>query len=126
MIHALGRYRCTMEDSILVTIKKMLGIDRDYTVFDTDILVHINTALMTLNQMGVGDGDPFFVTTGTETWSDFLPNINELEMVKTYIYLRVKILFDPPSSSAVLEAYNNQIKEFEWRLYVACEKYEEA
>lgn len=104
----------------------MLGIDSTYTAFDTDILVHINTALMALNQIGVGDGSPFYITGSTQTWSDFLTNVTELEMVQTYIYLRVKILFDPPSSSAVLEAYNNQIKEFEWRLYVACEKYEEA
>lgn len=103
-------------DSILVTIKKMLGIDADYDAFDTDIIVHINTAIMILRQLGVGIQAGFAITGELEEWSDLLEDSALYESVKTYIYLRVKSVFDPSTSSAASEAAKEMIKELEWRL----------
>ncbi len=103
-------------DSILVTIKKMLGIDADYDAFDTDIIVHINTAIMILRQLGVGIQAGFAITGESEEWSDLLEDSALYESVKTYIYLRVKSVFDPSTSSAASEAAKEMIKELEWRL----------
>lgn len=112
-----------MEDSILVTIKKMLGLDSNYTAFDTDIIVFINTAMMTLQQIGVGAAGGLTVTGITEKWSDFLPSDMMLEGVKTYIYLIVKMVFDPPASSFVMDAMKQQKEELEWRLREQAEFY---
>ena len=108
-------------ESILISIKKMLGIDEEYTHFDADIIMHINSVLMILNQLGVGPSGGFIIEDETSTWSDFIPDETpvQLETVKSYIYLKVKLLFDPPLSSSVIESYNRQISEFEWRLNVA-------
>ena len=106
-------------ESILTSIKKLLGIAEDYEYFDTDIIMHINSAFMVLNQLGVGPSKPFFVEDKTKTWSDFLAF--DMEAVKTYIYFKVKLAFDPPTSSAVIESINKQINELEWRLNVAAE-----
>lgn len=103
-------------NSILDTIKKMLGIDSEYTVFDTDIIVNINSVLMILRQMGVGPKEGFIITGSKEKWSDLTEDSELLESVKTYIYLKVKTVFDPTSSSVVNEAYKNMISELEWRL----------
>ena len=100
-----------MEDSILITVKKMLGLDSNYTAFDTDIVVFINTAMMTLQQIGVGPLNGFTVTGATETWEDFLPSDMMLEGVKTYIYLSVKMTFDPPATSFVMDAMKQQKEE---------------
>lgn len=109
-----------MTNSILTSIKKLLGIAEEYTEFDTDIIIHINSAFSILNQLGLGTNDTFSISSSTETWEDFLgDNHKFLEMVKTYIYLKVKVIFDPPTSSYVLNAYNEQIKELEWRINVA-------
>lgn len=108
-------------DSILTSIKKLLGPSADYTHFDPDIIMHINTVLMTLNQIGVGPKNGFIIEDDTSTWADFLPDagIIQLEAVKSYMYLKVKLLFDPPLSSAVMESINRQISELEWRLNIA-------
>lgn len=111
-------------ESILTSIKKMLGIEESYAHFDADIIFHINSALMTLNQLGVGPKNGFFVSTDEQTWADFLGESMRFEAVKSYIYARVKILFDPPTNSSVLEALNKQIAEFEWRLNVQAESTE--
>lgn len=103
-------------DSILVTIKKMLGIDADYDAFDTDIIVHINTAIMILRQLGIGIKAGFVITGESEEWADLLGDSELYESVKTYIYLRVKSVFDPSTSSAASEASKEMIKELEWRL----------
>lgn len=109
-----------MNDSILITIKKMLGFDADYTAFDTDIIVAINSALMVLGQLGVCD--PGFMITGAdETWAAMLKDSTLLESAKLHMYLKVKVAFDPPSSSFVLASFENQIKEMEWRLNVQAE-----
>jgi hypothetical protein len=108
-----------MTDSILNDIKKLLGIDNTYTEFDTDIIIHINSVFMILNQLGVGPESGYRITGSLNTWSEFTDNEYEMESVKSYIYLKVRMMFDPPQSSALMQAMNEQIKEFEWRLNVA-------
>ena len=110
-----------MEDSILNDIKKLLGLDDEYDVFDTDIIIHINSVFMVLNQLGVGPEDCFSITGENEKWSDFIDDSMNFQAVKSYIYIRVKKLFDPPTSSFVLEALNNMEKEYEWRLNIQAE-----
>lgn len=110
-------------ESILTSIKKLLGITEDYTYFDTDIIIHINSVFMILNQLGIGPVNCFSITDSFATWSDFLPADNKnFEAVKTYIHLKVKMIFDPPMSSAVMEAMNKMISELEWRLNIEAEQ----
>lgn len=108
-----------MEESILNTIKNMLGSDSGYDVFDTDIIVFINSAFSTLAQLGVGPAKGFRIKGSEETWNDYLGDAEDLESVKAYIYMKVKMLFDPPSSSFVMKAMEDSCKEIEWRLNVA-------
>ena len=108
-----------MEESILNTIKEMLGPDSSYEVFDPDIIVQINTALAILTQIGVGPAKGFRITGDGETWSDFLGDAEDLDMAKTYIYARVKMMFDPPANSFVATALKETSQELEWRLNVA-------
>jgi hypothetical protein len=104
-------------DSILTSIKKLLGGAVNDSHFDTDIIIHINTVLMVLTQLGVGPQDCFFIEDDSATWEDFIPGV-PYESVKSYVYLKVKLLFDPPLGAAVIEAINRQISELEWRLQV--------
>lgn len=112
-----------LEEKILSSIKKLLGLNDGVTVFDTDIVIHINTVFANLTQMGVGPQDDegknigFKIYTGNEVWGDFTSNDILIENVKTYVYIKVKMVFDPPTSSALIDAYNAQAKELEWRLY---------
>lgn len=122
-LEALGK-EVKMNESILTSIKKMLGITEEYTYFDQDIIIHINTVLMILHQLGVGPEKGFSITDSYETWSDFLVDNKNIEAVKTYVYLKVRLLFDPPLSSAVTESINKSINELEWRLNVAVDKTE--
>lgn len=110
-----------MNDSILTSIKKLLGMTEEYTNFDTDIIIHINSVFMVLDQLGVGSSEGFSIQDKTATWSDFIEEENKLEAVKTYIYLKVKLMFDPPLSSAVMEANKQMINELEWRLNAQAE-----
>ena len=106
-----------MDDSILNGTKKALGVDPSYDVFDHEIIMHINSTFSTLNQIGVGPKEPFFITGRTDEWDAFIkdqPTV--LQSVKTYMQLKVKLLFDPPSSSFALESFRKQAEEFEWRL----------
>ena len=112
-----------MEESILVTIKKLLGITADYTAFDTDVIVFINSAMMTLQQLGVGPKAGFTVSGSEQRWSDFIPSDMMLEGVKHYIFLCVKMVFDPPANSFVMEAMKQQKEELEWRLREQAEFY---
>lgn len=106
---------------ILATIKKMLGIAEDYTAFDTDVIVAINSVFLNLYQIGVGPQDYVFAITGSEEeWDDFADMTN-FEAVKSYIYLKVKLLFDPPTNSFTIEAMERQIAEYEWRLTLQAE-----
>ena len=112
-----------LEEKILSSIKKLLGLNDGVTVFDTDIVIHINTVFANLTQMGVGPQDDegknigFKISTGNEVWGEFTDNDILIENVKTYVYIKVKMVFDPPTSSALIDAYNAQAKELEWRLY---------
>lgn len=105
-------------ESILTSVKKMLGITEEYDHFDADIIMHINSVFMTLNQLGVGPEEGFSIEDDTATWEEFIPNPTNLQMVKSYMALRVRLLFDPPSSSVITECINKSIAEFEWRLNV--------
>lgn len=116
-----------MNDSILTSVKKMLGIPEEHEQFDMDIIIHINSVLMTLTQIGVGPSSGFVVTDKRTTWNDFInsgSNIvnwngssnTNLSAVKSYVYIKVKLLFDPPQNSFTIEALNRQAAEFEWRL----------
>lgn len=107
-----------MQESILVSVKKLLGIAPEYEVFDTDIILHINSALSVLTQLGIGPSKGYMIRDANDLWSDFVKDDPRLELLKVYVYLRVRLIFDPPSSSSVIEAINNQIKEYEWRLTV--------
>lgn len=109
-------------DSILTSIKKLLGITEDYEHFDQDIIMHINSVFMILTQMGVGPAEGFRIEDDSSTWSDFTSDLKVLESVKSYIYLKVRLLFDPPTSSSVLDSTNRLISELEWRLNVAGEE----
>ena len=103
-------------DSILTSVKKMLGITADYTHFDSDIIMHINSVFMILNQMGVGPKEGFSISSDVETWDEFTNDNLTIESVKSYMYLKVGLLFDPPTSSNVLDARNRLVSELEWRL----------
>ena len=106
-------------ESILISVKKMLGITEEYTNFDPDIIMHINSVFMILNQLGVGPEEGFMIEDDLSTWNDFLEDDSRLQMVKSYMYLKVRLLFDPPSSSTHMNAFNQSIAEFEWRLNIA-------
>ena len=111
-------------DSILITIKKLIGIDTECEDFDSDIIIYINSAIMTLRQIGIGPQSGFSIKDSTTTWGEYIADIDLYESVKTYIHLRVKTVFDPPTSSYVLEAMKEQIKELEWRLQTEKEEIE--
>lgn len=107
-------------DSILTSIKKLLGIAEEYEHFDKDIIMHINSVFMILTQLGVGPSKGFMITDSAASWDDFLPeDSGKLEAVKTYMYMKVKLMFDPPLTSAVMESMTRMINELEWRLNVA-------
>lgn len=113
----------TLTDSILTTIKKELGLTEDYNAFDTDVIVFINSALSILYQMGMGVTDSAFHITGSsETWSEFLADKTYLNLAKDEIFIRVKLMFDPPQVSSVLEAYKQTLSELDWRITVAVEE----
>lgn len=105
-------------DSILTSIKKLLGIDESYTEFDADIIMHINSVFMILRQIGVGPKNGFSISDKTSVWSDYISDMSKLEMVKSYVYMKVRLLFDPPTNSALLESMKQLIQEAEWRLSV--------
>lgn len=117
-------------DSILVSVKKMLGITADYVYFDPEIIIHINSIFSILFQMGVcddGSKHPFYITDASDKWNDFSIRANkDLSEIKSYMYLRVRMLFDPPTNSTLMNAINEQIKEFEWRLYIQTDTYDKA
>ena len=109
-------------NSILTSIKKMLGITEEYEHFDQDIIIHINSAFMVLSQLGVGPSNGFSIQDKTSVWSDFIPADVNLEAVKTYVYLKVKLVFDSlMMSAATIDSVNKSISELEWRLNVASE-----
>lgn len=108
-------------ESILNSIKKLLGISEEYEHFDSDITMHINSVFMVLTQLGVGPEEGFRIEDGSSTWDEFIQDSMDYESVKSYMYLKVKMLFDPPTSSAAIESMTRMIGEYEWRLNVAYE-----
>lgn len=108
----------TVNNSILDSTKKAIGIGADYDVFDPDIIMHLNTAFSTLAQLGVGPEDGFQIVDDSTTWDEYTMADKERNMVKSYVYLRVRLLFDPPETSYLINAFNEQVKELEWRLNV--------
>lgn len=110
-------------ESILTSIKKLIGITEDYKHFDTDLIIHINSVFMILSQMGIGPDNGFSISDETTTWNDYLPEGNKnFEAIKTYMYLKTRIVFDPPQSSSTMEAMKQTISELEWRLNVEAEQ----
>jgi len=112
-----------MTDSILNSTKKVLQLPEDYTAFDPDILMHINSAFATLNQLGIGPDDGFEIAGATEVWADFLGANPKLNSVKTYVALKVKMVFDPPQFSFHTNALQAEIDQYEWRLNTYRESY---
>lgn len=112
-----------MTDSILTSVKKMLGVTEEYEHFDADIIMHINSTFAVLTQIGVGPERGFAIEDKSAVWSDFIPENSYylMENVKSYVFMKVKSMFDPPMSSSVAEAYNRLIGEMEWRLMVAAD-----
>lgn len=104
-------------DNILDSIKKLLGINPEYHAFDQDLIIHINTVFVILNQLNVGPAEGFFIEDGSEEWSDYTTVLNE-NAVRTFVYLKVRLMFDPPTSSALMDSINNMLAELEWRLYL--------
>jgi hypothetical protein len=107
-----------VDTSILDSVKKTLGIDIANTAFDSDLILHINSVITILTDLGIGPSDGFTVTSSFDTWATLLGATSQLNSVKSYVYLRVRMLFDPPTTSYLIEAMKQQIQEFEWRLNV--------
>jgi len=109
-----------MEQSILTSTKKILGIGEDYTAFDHDIITHINSAFSTLTQLGVGPAAGYMIDDAGDVWEDFfeVANYNEYNSVRSYVFLKVRQIFDPPATSYLISAVERQIQELEWRLNV--------
>lgn len=105
-----------MTDRILESVKKVLGVAPDYLAFDQDIMMHINSAFSVLHQLGVGPDEPFMIEDETATWTEFLGTERGVNSVKSYVYLRVRLLFDPPATSFALGAMEKQIEELGWRI----------
>lgn len=113
-------------DSILTSIKKLLGITEEYEQFDTDIIIHINSVFSILADLGVGPEQGYSIFSKEAKWIDYIPDATNanIETVKTYIYLKVKLIFDPPSSSSVVASMEKMIQELEWRINMNAEKYQ--
>lgn len=105
-------------ESILTSIKKLLGIDKEYKHFDADLIMHINSVFMVLTQLGVGPSEGFVISGENEKWNNFIPD-SRVELIKSYVYLKVKLLFDPPVSSSAIDSIDRMINEFEWRINAA-------
>lgn len=110
-----------MTESVLNTIKTMIGPSVSYDGFNTDLIIHMNSALMYLAQMGiVSDGTK--ITDETTTWQDLIGEETKLEGIKSYLYFKARIMFDPPASATILNAYNEEIKQLEWRMGITCDE----
>lgn len=105
-------------DSILTSVKKLLGIAEEDTSFDTDLIIHINSVFSILIQLGVGSPEGFSIEDNTAVWTDFIKDGTNLELVKSYVYMKVRLLFDPPTSSSAIETSKSLINELEWRINV--------
>lgn len=105
-------------NSILKTVKSALGVGTDYAPFDAELIVHINSVFSTLHQLGVGPTSPYMIFGETNQWSEFMLDNDAIQSVKTYVYAKVRLIFDPPTTSFGINAFENMCKELEWRLRV--------
>lgn len=105
-----------MDESILVSIKKLIGLAPEDDSFDFDLITHINSSIDVLRQLGIDS--EVYVEDDSLTWGDYLPSVIYLQLVKSYIYLKVRKWFDPPQNGTAMEALNSSIAEFEWRINV--------
>ena len=112
-------------DSILDTVKTLLGIQPEYTHFDNEIILNINSTMMTLNQLGVGPTEGFFITGSTQTWKDFIGDRKDIDAVKILVYLKTRLTFDPPQPGYLVDAITKQIDEISWRLILQTENVKE-
>lgn len=108
-------------ESILTSIKKLLGLEEDYTHFDMDITIYINSAFSTLTQLGVGPVAGFSIQDKSSTWDEFIGDRIDAEFIKPYVYLKTRLLFDPPQSGFLIDNMNKQLSEIEWRLNIQAE-----
>lgn len=109
-------------ESILTSIKKLLGLTEDCKDFDTDIIIHINSVFAILTQLGVGPSEGYSIENEFPIWDDFMSSDDKrFRMIKTYVYMKVKLVFDPPTNSSHLQALKDAVDEYEWRLNVAAE-----
>lgn len=108
-------------NSILNSIKKLLGITEEQTDFDMDIIIHINTTLTILNELGIGPDDGFVIEDSSATWNEYITDRRKFDKIKTYVYLKVRLYFDPPQNASLKEAMEKQAAELEWRLNVSSE-----
>lgn len=111
-----------VDNSILDSVKKPLNLPPDYAAFDEDVILHINSVLADLNQLGIGPAEGFMINDNTQTWDEFISGDLLLNNVKSYVFLRVKMLFDPPENQTLINAFGEQIKQFEWRINVTREQ----
>lgn len=111
-----------MSNSILTSIKSMLGIEESYTIFDNDLIAYINAVISTLYQIGLDSAESFTIKGADETWDELLSDYLNVELVKPLVYLKVRKIFDPPQSQAIMSAIDSQINELEWRLNAEVEK----
>ena len=107
-----------MEESILKTIKQLIGCPDDFEQFDLDLIVHINSAFATLTQLGVGPKEGYRITGADNEWSEFEDDVQKLSLIKDYVYIKTRLLFDPPTSGSLMDSLKEQLKEMEWRLYM--------
>lgn len=112
-----------MSDSILESIKDAASISSEESAFDQELILHINSVFMALRQMGIGPDTAFVVSDSSSEWSEFTTDPIILPTIKSYVTLRVRVLFDPPTSSALMDALKNAISEYEWRLGIECDTY---
>lgn len=111
-----------MDESILESIKGYLGIDPDNTAFDGEIIIAINSAFMTLSQLGVGSEETFIIQDSTTMWDEFEEDVDRLPMIKSYIFIRARLVVDPPTSSQLMTALQDTAREYEWRLNAAVDR----
>lgn len=111
-----------LNQSILASIKQMLGVTDDVTAFDNELISHINSTFLSLNQLGVGSDDGFYITGYNEIWSQFVNDPRLADPAREFVYLKTRLIFDPPASSVVSDACNQRLQEIEWRLNVLAEK----
>ena len=107
-----------MEESILKTIKQLIGCPDDFEQFDLDLIVHINSAFATLTHLGVGPKEGYRITGADNAWSEFEDDAQKLSLIKDYVYIKTRLLFDPPTSGSLMDSLKEQLKEMEWRLYI--------